>query len=282
MAKLAYLNGEILPVEKASVPVEDRGYQFGDAVYEFIQSFNGRLFCLEPHLDRLERSLAELDFPPVSRKTVRQGIEALFDRAKIKQAGIYIQISRGVQPREHAYADNLTPQIVMTIADLEGEIPAEYQKGIAVRTTQDYRWGRCDIKTVQLLPAALEKRRAMEEGLADTIFISPEGMVREATAANAFAVIDGRVLTHPLDEHILPGITRSVVLALCRELDLPHGEKYFTLEELYGADEAFLTATVLGILPVIRVDGHPIAGGVKGSKTHSLQEAFKQKVEQGG
>jgi D-alanine transaminase len=282
MAKLAYLNGEILPIEKAFVPIEDRGYQFGDAVYEYIDSFEGRPFCLEAHLDRLECSLAGLQFAPVSRETVYEAVLALVKRVDFRRAGIYIQISRGVQARSHAYGEDLDPQIVMTIEDIQNAIPPAHEDGIRVRTCKDYRWGRCDIKTVQLLPAALEKRHAEDEGFDDTIFVSAQGTVREATSANLFTVMKGKLRTHPLDEHVLPGITRAVVLDLCRELGLDFDEDYFNLDELNTADEAFITSTVQHILPVISVDGHTIANGEKGSITKVLQDAFRKRVQHSG
>ena len=261
MPELAYLNGEYLPIDKALVPIEDRGYQFGDAVYEFIASYNGRLFYLEEHLDRLERSLKGLFFPPVSRETIRKAVLTLFEKAEIQRAGIYIQISRGVSPRNHAFPDGVHPQIVMTIREIEEKPPELRKNGAAAITVEDFRWGRCDLKTVQLLPNVLAKQKALAAGVFDAIFVSPEGVVREGTSSNICIVADGVVITHPLTPQILPGITRMVVIDLCRELNIPVSERFFKTDALYGAEEAFLTGTVTEVLPIVTIDGHRIGDG---------------------
>ncbi len=278
MPELAYLNGEILPIDKALVPIEDRGYQFGDAVYEFIASYNGRLFYLEEHLDRLERSLKGLSFPPVSRETIRKAVLALFEKAAIDRAGIYIQISRGVSPRNHAFPDGVGPQIVMTAREIEEKPPELRKNGAAAITVEDYRWGRCDLKTVQLLPNVLAKQKALAAGVFDAIFVSAEGVVREATSSNACIVADGMVITHPLTPQILPGITRMVVIDLCRELGIAVSERYFKTDALYGAAEALLTGTVTEVLPIVTVDGHRIGDGRVGPITKRLYETLRQRA----
>jgi D-alanine transaminase len=277
MPELAYLNGEFLPIDKALVPIEDRGYQFGDAVYEFIASYNGRLFYLEEHLDRLERSLKGLFFPPVSRETIRKAVLTLFGKAKIQRAGIYIQISRGVSPRNHAFPDGVRPQIVMTIREVEEKPPELRKNGAAAITVEDSRWGRCDLKTVQLLPNVLAKQKALAAGVFDAIFVSPEGVVREATSSNICIVADGVVITHPLTPQILPGITRMVVIDLCRELNIPVSERFFKTDALYGSEEAFLTGTVTEVLPIVTIDGRRIGDGQVGPVTAKLYETLRQR-----
>ena len=277
MPELAYLNGEILPIDKAQVPIEDRGYQFGDAVYEFIASYKGRLFCLEEHLDRLDRSLKGLSFPPVSRETIRKAVLTLFEKAEIQRAGIYIQISRGASPRNHAFPDSVTPQIVMTIREIEEKPPELRKNGAAAITVEDFRWGRCDLKTVQLLPNVLAKQKALAAGVFDAIFVSPEGVVREGTSSNICIVADGVVITHPLTPQILPGITRMVVIDLCRELNIPVSERFFKTDALYGSEEAFLTGTVTEVLPIVTIDGHRIGDGQVGPVTTRLFEALRQR-----
>jgi D-alanine transaminase len=277
MPELAYLNGEILPIDKAQVPIEDRGYQFGDAVYEFIASYNGRLFCLEEHLDRLERSLNGLFFPSVSREAVRKAVLTLFEKAEIQRAGIYIQISRGVSPRNHAFPDGVRPQIVMTIREVEEKPPELRKNGATAITLEDFRWGRCDLKTVQLLPNVLAKQKALAAGVFDAIFVSSEGVVREATSSNICIVADGTVITHPLTPQILPGITRKVVIDLCRELDIPVSERFFKTDALYGAEESFLTGTVTEVLPIVTIDRHRIGDGQVGPVTAKLHETLRQR-----
>lgn len=276
MPELAYLNGEFLPIEKAQVPIEDRGYQFGDAVYEFIVSYDGRLFCLEEHLDRLERSLQGLSFPSLPRETLRQAVETLFQKSKITRAGIYIQISRGVAPRNHPFPDSVRPQVVMTIRQVDEKPPELRQNGAAAITVEDFRWGRCDLKTVQLLPNVLAKQKALEAGVFDAIFISREGVVREATSSNICIVAAGTLVTHPLTAHILPGITRQVVINLCRDLEVPFEERSFKTDELFGAAEAFLTGTVTEVLPLTKIDGRRIGDGRVGPVTQRLYEALRR------
>lgn len=277
MPELAYLNGEILPIDKAQVPIEDRGYQFGDAVYEFIASYNGRLFYLEEHLDRLERSLNGLFFPSVSREAIRKAVLTLFEKAEIQRAGIYIQISRGVSPRNHAFPDDVRPQIVMTIREVEDKPPELRKNGATAITLEDFRWGRCDLKTVQLLPNVLAKQKALAAGVFDAIFVSSEGVVREATSSNICIVADGTVITHPLTPQILPGITRMVVIDLCRELDIPVSERFFKTDALYGAEESFLTGTVTEVLPIVTIDRHRIGDGQVGPVTTKLYETLRQR-----
>ncbi|MGD8971552.1 MAG: D-amino acid aminotransferase [Desulfobacterales bacterium] len=277
MPELAYLNGEFLPIDEALVPIEDRGYQFGDAVYEFIASYNGRLFYLEEHLDRLERSLKGLYFPPVSRETLRKAVLTLFEKAEIQRAGIYIQISRGVSPRNHAFPDGVLPQIVMTIREVEEKPPEMRKNGATAITVEDIRWGRCDLKTVQLLPNVLAKQQALAAGAFDAIFVSSEGVVREATSSNVCIVADGVVITHPLTPQILPGITRMAVIDLCRELNMPVLERFFKTDALYGAEEAFLTGTVTEVLPIVTIDDRPIGDGRVGPISTRLNEALRNR-----
>ncbi|MFZ0614435.1 MAG: D-amino acid aminotransferase [Desulfobacterales bacterium] len=277
MPELAYLNGEYLPIEKALVPIEDRGYQFGDAVYEFIASYNGRLFYLEEHLDRLERSLDGLSFPPLSRDAIRQAVVTLFEKAGISRAGVYIQISRGVAPRNHAFPNAAGCQVVMTVRAIEEKPPELRKKGAAAITVEDFRWGRCDLKTVQLLPNVLAKQEALAAGAFDALFVSSDGVVREATSSNLCIVADKTVITHPLTPRILAGITRKVVIDLCRELDIPIEERLFKTDALFGADEVFLTGTVTEVLPIVTIDGRRIAGGQVGPVTARLYETLRQR-----
>lgn len=278
MPELAYVNGEILPIDKAVVPIEDRGHQFGDGVYEFIASYEGRLFMLEAHLDRLERSMRELGFAPLSRPDLTAAIEDLNHRAGYPRAGIYIQINRGVAPRNHAFAADLTPQVIITIRPV-AEIPAAMRtNGATAVTIQDIRWGRCDIKTVQLLANCLAKRQAIDAGCDDAIFVSGQDVVREGTSSNLFLVSGGRLLTHPLTEAILPGITRKVILDICRDAALKAEEAFFDIDTLYGADEVFLTGTVTEVLPVVNIDGRRIADGGVGPVSRKLYDLLRRKA----
>ncbi len=276
MPELAYLNGEILPIEKAYVSIEDRGYQFGDAVYEFIASYNGKLFCLDKHLDRLERSMQGLSMPTIPQEDIHNAVMSLFEKAGISRAGIYMQISRGVSPRNHPFPESAQPQFAMTIRPVEEKPPELRQTGATAITVEDLRWGRCDLKTVQLLPNVLAKQMAQEAGVFDAIFVSQEGVVREATSSNIFIVADGRLVTHPLTPQILPGITRTVVIDLCRSIDLAVEERFYSIDDLFSAEEAFLTGTVTEVLPIVTVDGNRIGNGRVGSVTSRLYRALRE------
>ncbi|MDA8138281.1 MAG: D-amino acid aminotransferase [Desulfobacteraceae bacterium] len=271
MPELAYVNGRIMPIEEAKVPINDRGYHFADAVYEFISGYHGRLFAFEAHLDRLERSLRALSFPPISRDSIREAIEKIFQAAALDNGGVYLQISRGVAPRNHPFPINVQPQIIITVRSLPETPRAYLENGIHVITVTDIRWGRCDIKTVQLLPNVLARQQALDAGAQDAIFISPEGVVREATSSNLFIVKDNTLQTHPLTPNILPGVTRGCLLEICREEGIPVQEIFFNHHTLLSADEVFITSTVAEVLPVTRIDGRSIGAGCPGPLTQRLR-----------
>ena len=279
MPELAYLNGKILPINEALVPIEDRGYQFGDAVYEFIASYNGKMFCLEAHLDRLQRSMAALSFPVVEKADIQKAVFELFEKADIARAGLYIQISRGVAPRDHAWDGNREVQIIMTIRKIK-QIPSKLrEEGIDIITVRDERWANCDIKTIQLLPNAMAKHKARAQGVFDAIFVSGNGIIREGTSSNFFMVKNGGIITHPLTKNILPGITRMVVMDLARDMGITVEEKFFSKTDIYSADEAFLTGTVTEIMGIKTIDGQSIGSGKPGKITQKLYRGLRQKAE---
>jgi D-alanine transaminase len=275
MPELAYLNGKIMPIEEARVPIEDRGYQFADAVYEYFASYKGRLFAVKEHLDRLENSLRALAFPPISRELLRDAVVGTFQQAGIERAGVYLQISRGVAPRNHAFPSEAKPQIVITVRQVPDTPKAYLEKGIAAITVTDIRWGRCDIKTVQLLPNVLAKQQALSAGAQDAIFVSPEGIVREGTASNLFISSGGRLKTHPLTSHILPGITRAVLIDICRKIGVEVEEVFFDNNTLLAADEVFITGTVTEVLSVCRIDGRTIGAGKPGPVAARLRKELE-------
>ncbi|MGD8702406.1 MAG: D-amino acid aminotransferase, partial [Desulfosarcina sp.] len=278
MPDLAYVNGEILPIENALVPIEDRGYQFGDGVYEFIASYKGRLFMLEPHLDRLERSLRELAYDPIPRAQIKEAVLDLFNISGYQRAGIYIQVSRGVAPRNHAFAPGMAPQIVMTVRAVQ-EVPEKVRTdGATAITVKDTRWGRCDIKTIQLLSNSLAKQKALDSGCDDAIFVSDQDVVREGTSSNLFIVSDETVITHPLTDNILPGITRMVILDICAANNLSAQETFFGPETLYEADEVFLTGTVTEVLPIVQIDDRHIGNGKVGPIARRLFDLLRQRA----
>ncbi len=280
MPELAYINGTFLPIEKATVPVEDRGYQFGDAVYEVIASYDGRLIFMDEHMARLDRSLKELSFPQISIDQVRSAVIELFDRAKIERAEIYLQISRGVAPRTHAFPENADTQFIMTARKVP-EIPENVrQHGAKAITVEDLRWGRCDIKTVQLLYNALAKQKALDSGVFDAIFISQDNIVREATSSNLFIVADGKLITHPLTSNILPGVTRAKIIEICGKKNLPVNEQLYNKETLLKSDEVFLTGTITEVLSIVEIDEAKIGNGKVGPIANQLFDALRVRSKQ--
>ena len=278
MPELAYLNGEIMPIANAAVPAEDRGYNFGDAVYDYVASYKGRLFYLEPHLDRLEHSMAALASPPLPREKIRTAIETLFAEAAIERAGIYIQISRGVAPRDHAFPADADLQFLMILRQVHEKPAVLREKGAAAITVTDIRWGRCDIKTVQLLPNVLAKQQALEAGAYDAIFVAETGEVREGTSSNLFIIKDQGLITHPLTPRILPGITRMIILDICGAAGLSVEEAYFDKVALYAADEVFMSGTITEVLPITRIDGKPIGDGAVGPVTRRLNRDLLDRI----
>lgn len=276
MPELAYVNGDITPIDQAYVPIEDRGYQFGDAVYEFFASYHGRIFALEDHLDRLEKSLDALAFAPIRRDMIRDAVTETFHRAGYDRAGIYLQISRGVGPRNHAFPSDAKPQIIVTVRPVPEVAQPLLLEGAKAITVSDIRWGRCDIKTVQLLPNAWAKQRAMEAGADDAIFVSDNGVVREGSASNVFIAANGTLITHPLTPRILPGITRARLIGICKEKGIAVREDYFDKSVMMAADEVFLTGTVTEVLPITRIDGQPIGHGKPGALAPNLFEWLRQ------
>jgi D-alanine transaminase len=281
MPELTYLNGEIMPIDQARVPVEDRGYQFGDAVYEYLASHKGKLFAVEAHLDRLEHSLTALSFPPVSRDRVRDAIMTTFSEAAIERAGVYLQISRGVAPRNHSFPGQTAPQTVITVRHAPDLPEAYVRDGIRAITLTDIRWGRCDIKTVMLLPNVLAKQQALDAGAQDAIFLGGDGVVREATASNLFICERNRLTTHPLTPNILPGITRAALIDICRNEGIAVREAFFDRETMMAADEVFLSGTVTEVLPVVGIDGQTIGDGMPGPMAVRLLTGLKRRAGAG-
>jgi D-alanine transaminase len=280
MPEIAYINGTFLPVDQAVVPIGDRGYHFGDGVYEFVASYNGRLFCLEEHMDRLQRSMTALSFPPVSIASIRQTVCELYDRGGIDRAAVYIQISRGIAPREHGIPKECDPQIVMTVRKVR-EKPKQYREhGASAITVSDFRWGRCDIKTIQLLPNVMAKQKALDAGAFDAIFVSEDNIVREATSSNVFIVKNRRLATHPLTRHILNGITRGLILDICRQSNFQVDESFYTIEDLHAADEVFLTGTTTELLPVVTVDEKPVGEGKVGPVSKQLYQKLLERIKE--
>ncbi len=285
MSRIAYVNGRYLPMRNAAVHVEDRGYQFGDGVYEVSEVRGGRLVDERRHLDRLKRSLAELRIrPPMSPAALGIVLRQVIAKNRIGYGIVYLQVTRGVARRDHAFpAPEVRPSVVVTARALNSaRNEALAAAGIAVVSVPDNRWGRVDIKTIGLLPNVLARQAAIERGARDAWFVDKNGTVTEGAASNAWIVTQaGTIVTRPADDAILRGITRTVVLEAIKALGLAVEERAFTLEEAYAAREAFVTAASQIALPVVRIDGRLIGDGKPGQVATALRRELHHYAETG-
>lgn len=283
MPRIAYVNGRYLPLRQAMVHVEDRGYQFSDAVYEVCEVRQGRLIDERRHLGRLKRSLDELQIKlPMSPVALGIVLREVIARNRIGYGIVYLQVSRGVARRDHAFpAPEVPPSVVVTARPLNARRnEALAAAGIAVVSVPDNRWGRVDIKTTGLLPNVLARQAAVAQGARDAWFVDKDGMVTEAASANAWIVTQaGRVVTRPADHGILKGITRTVLFDVIKAQGLSVEERAFALSEAYAAREAFVTAASQIVLPVVRIDGRAIGEGKPGPVATALRRAFHEYAE---
>lgn len=270
MPDIAFVNGRFLPWKDAVVSIDDRGFQFGDGVYEVIRTYRGAPFELAAHLARLERSAKELNLvQPYSRAQWTQWIQQGLGQAGYQEAKVYIQITRGTAPRDHAFPSGVSPTVVMTIRELHPLSLQLRQDGVTARTCDDLRWSRCDIKSLNLLGNVLAREEARKAGVFEAILVK-DGLVTEGSLSNVMAVRSGTIMTAPEGPRILSGVTRTVVLELAQKEEIPVEEQFLSLDALYGADEVFLTGTTLEVLGVVRIDGKTIGSGRPGPITKTL------------
>ena len=278
MPNVAFVNGAFVPLAEAKVSIEDRGFQFGDAIYEVIRTYKGHPFALEDHLARLERSATALDLTqPYSRAEWTHHVLEGVRRADYPEAKIYIQLSRGVAPRDHAYSAEGPPTVVMTVREFHPLDRSVQAAGVEAMTTEDIRWGRCDIKSVNLLANVLARQQAKQAQVFEAILLK-EGLVTEGAVSNVMVVQGGTVMTAPEGARILSGVSRAFVLELARNEGIPIQERFISLAELYGADEVFFTGTTVEVLAVVRVDGKIIGDGRPGPITQRLAAGFTRRV----
>jgi len=275
MSRIVFLNGSFLPIEQAKVPFMDRGFMFGDGVYEGIGMLDGRLIDNDAHLERLDRSLAEIRIPnPYTRAEWTAFQEELARRNGMTEGFIYFQVTRGVAERDFFFPEDAKPTVAMfTQAKAIADAPAA-QTGIAVVTVPDLRWQRRDIKSINLLAQVLAKQAAKEAG-AQEAWLVEDGFVTEGGSSSAFIVTkEGSIVVRPLSNAILPGITRKSLLRLSKEDGIALEERRFTVEEAYDAAEAFLTSASNFVLPIVSIDGRPVADGKPGPITKRLRELY--------
>lgn len=278
MSRIAYVNGRFVPHSEAQVHVEDRGYQFSDGVYEVTAVLRAKAQDLEPHLDRLERSLAELSIAmPASRRTIAMLHDEMIRRNLIRDGMVYLQVTRGVSARDHAFPGRpVRPALVMTAKRLDfARIAATAAQGVAVVTQPDIRWGRCDIKTVSLLANVLAKQAARAAGAFECWMVDRDGFITEGSSSNAWIVDSaGRLRTRSLSQSILPGITRQVLFAEAARAGIEIVEQPFTVDEVLSAREAFTTSTTAFVMPVVRLDGKAVGEGRPGEMTLRLRRIY--------
>lgn len=283
MARYAYVNGRYVDHREASVHIEDRGYQLADGVYEVVGVRGGKLIDEAPHIDRLDRSLRELRIEwPVSRNTLGFIIRELMRRNRLHDGLVYMQVTRGVARRDHAFpTTSVKPALVLTTKNTK-HIVADTGPGVAVKSQPDIRWGRCDIKTIALLPNVLAKQAARESGAYEAWLLDSKGCVTEGASTNAWIVTgEGELVTRQTDNGILAGITRHTLKSICDSLQLKLVERPFTLAEAKKAKEAFITSATSFVTPVVKIDGDPVGDGKVGDTARRLREEYVRFSETG-
>ena len=269
-----FLDGDFVNKDELSISIDDRGYYFGDGVYEVIKVYDGNLYTAKEHMERLYRSANEIKIViPFSKEELLEVAAQLIQKNNVQNGHIYLQVTRGVCQRQHNFPLASVKPVVTAYA-IETKRPLEdMKKGVAVKSIEDIRWLRCDIKSLNLLGSVLAKEEAHEAGYTEAI-LHRDGIVTEGASTNMFGVKEGVVYTHPATNLILNGITRQVILSICQQLHIPFIEKAFTLEEAMGMEEVFYTSTNAEVMPVIKIDEGIIGAGKPGSVTLRLQQAF--------
>ena len=271
MPRVSYVNGQYLRHRQAAVHVEDRGYQFADAIYEVIAIVSGRLVDDALHFERLERSLREIRMEmPFSREIFRLKIAELLRLNRLRNGSLYIQVSRGVAPRNHKLPETIIPSVVITVRPLVPPSVDLLKDGVAVITVPDIRWKRPDIKSVALLANILAKDEAVRRNVYEAWQVNSEGEVTEGTSTNAWIVKDGCLVTHPAGTGILNGVTRLALLKIANRAGVDLVERPFSVDEAISADEAFLTSTSSFLIPVVRIDDKQIGDGRPGPVSAGL------------
>lgn len=284
MSRIAYVNGRYVPHDQAAVHIEDRGFQFADSIYEVCAVEDGFFVDERPHYDRMVRSLAALEIdPPLGFEALRVVYREVVRRNRLSSAIVYCQVTRGQARRDHAFPRPVPePTIVVTAKRIDREkIQGVRDNGIRVIGAPDNRWGRCDIKSTGLLANVLAKQAARSGGAYEAWFVDSDGNVTEGTSTNAWIVVDGTLITRPLDDHILGGVTRASLIAVAREAGIDVEERKFSLTEAKQAEEAFSSASTVGAMPVISIDDAQISGGKVGPVTSRLNALYAAKAQKG-
>ncbi len=273
--QIAMIEDKILPFDEVEKPYLDRGLYFGDGVYEVLRSYNGRIFALHEHLERFSRSLSEIKINGVDIDSIRSKVEKAFESAQIPDAKIYFHITRGCAAREHTWDKNIKPSFFLTITELPDAAPTK-KDGICVSSHPDWRWKRCDIKSLNLLANVLARQDAAEKGCDEAILVGEDGFITEGAASAFFAIFKDTLQTNTLKANVLPSITRKFVLRAAEQTDLQVKEKPLTPKQVIRADELFIGVTTKDIVPVVKFDGRVIGAGRPGKYTKELTEKFRK------
>jgi len=279
MSLIVYFNGRFVPKEDVRVSPDDRGFLFADGAYEVLRSYGGRLFKVEEHFRRMDRSLRELRIAGLDEESLRDIAEEVMQRNALEGADavLYVQVTRGVAPRSHAFPDEGTPPTVYVSASPFRPSRDRWESGVKIVLVPDIRWARCDIKSVALLANVLASQQAKESGAEEAVFVR-DGVITEGSHTNFCAVFEGQLVTHPRTNHILAGVTRRVARNLCGELGIPFRESPIQEEELREASELMILGTTTEIMPVVQVDDWRVGDGKPGPVTTKLQRAFRDLV----
>jgi D-alanine transaminase len=276
MGDVLFINGRFTTTDERVLGVEDRGFQFGDAVYEVFKFLRRRPVLLADHLRRLESGLGELEIRcPWNERSFETTMRELIERTPFAEGIVYVQVSRGEAARAHFWPENAEPTAIAYSRSFKFPDAVKKDRGIKVITTRDLRWRSCHVKSVNLLGNAIAKKEAQRAG-ADEAILLDEGTVREGASSSFFAVRGGRIITHPLDEHILPGVVRDRVIGLALAAKIRVDERPLREAELFDMDEAFITSTTQSVMPVTEIDGRVIANSRRGEVTTQLQRLFDE------
>lgn len=282
MKELAYVNGTFGPIEDAMISIEDRGFQFGDGIYEVIVTYDGRPFLMPAHMDRLRRSAEAVDLEIGS---IASSLPAIITEGLTLSDAwdslVYIQITRGVASRNHIYPDDMQPTVVLTFKQRSAVANELRDTGIRVMTVEENRWANCYVKAITLLPNILAKNEAIRRGFSDALFVTKGGEVRELTAANVFLVVNGEILIPPRTQAILHGVTQGFVIKCAEAIGLQTIERAFDVETMLHADEVFLSSSTTEVLAITQINDGVIADGRPGPIARQLYEEFIGRVRVG-
>lgn len=271
--QIAMIQDKIVPMEELSSAYLDRGIFFGDGVYEVLRSYNGRIFALDEHLKRFTNSLAAVEITGIEIKQVRSRVLEAFEAAALPNAKIYFHVTRGSEPRNHVGSEDLKPNFFMTVTELHEDMDSK-TNGIAVSIHPDWRWKRCDIKSLNLLANVLARQDAARKGCEEAIFVDENNLITEGAGSAFFAIIADSLWTAPLTANILPSITRGFIIKVGKNIGLKVVEKSLTPQQAGSADELFLAVTTKDIVPVVKFDGNVIGDGRPGKYTQQLMKEF--------